>query len=283
MSEYGCQSMFEPLRRVLVRRPSVTACARWRDYGWNGEPDAALLASEHERFCGWLESAGADVVVAEPSTDDPDAVYTFDPALITDAGAMLLRPGKVGRRAEPDELAATLAEAGVPVCGRIDGDATTEGGDFIRLDATTVLAGRSYRTNAEGINQVARLLPGIEVIAYDLPHWQGSDHVLHLLSVLSPLATDLAVCYPPLLPVGLKQLLAARGIELVGVPDAEFSTMGANVLALAPRVALALDGNPVTRRRLEAAGIEVLVYRGDELSLKGDGGPTCLTLPLLRG
>jgi N-dimethylarginine dimethylaminohydrolase len=157
-----------------------------------------------------------------------------------------------------------------------------EGGDFIRLDEATLLAGRGYRTNDGGIETVGQLLPAVETLAFDLPHWHGEREVMHLLSLLSPLDTDLAVAYPTLLPVALTQLLEERGVEIVAVPDEEFETMGTNVLALAPMVALALDGNPVTRSRLEAAGVEVLVYEGRELSLKGDGGPTCLTMPLLR-
>jgi len=120
------------------------------------------------------------------------------------------------------------------------------------------------------------------VLAFDLPHWHGRDEVMHLMSLISPLAPDLAVVYPPLLPTRLAQLLEERGVELVEVPDEEFATMGSNVLALAPRVALAVEGNPETRRRMERSGVEVLAYRGNELS-KGDGGPTCLTRPLLRG
>ena len=69
---------------------------------------------------------------------------------------------------------------------------------------------------------------------------------------------------------------------MVEVPEDEFPTMGPNVLALGPRIALALDGNPETRRRLEAHGVEVRVYRGEEISTNGDGGPTCLTRPLTR-
>ena len=146
-----------------------------------------------------------------------------------------------------------------------------------------MLAGRELPDERDGIDAVARLLPGVETVAFDLPHWRGEGEVMHLLSLISPLDVDLAVAYLPLLPVRLAELLAERGIEIVPVPDGEFESMGTNVLALAPRVALALDGNPETRRRLERAGVEVLVYRGEELSRKGDGGPTCLTMPLLRG
>jgi N-dimethylarginine dimethylaminohydrolase len=280
---YGGQTSFETLRRVLLRPPSATALARWREYGWRSEPDAAEIAREHEALCSLLEGAGADVVLAEPLDDDPDAVYTHDPAITCDAGTILLRPGKEGRRGEVPAIERDLERAGVPVAGRLDEPETAEGGDTLWLDERTFLVGRGYRTNSDGIWAIERQLPGVEVLVFDLPHWHGEGEVMHLMSLISPLDRDLAVVYPPLMPTRLMQLLAERGIETVEVPEEEFDSMGCNVLALAPRVALALDGNPETRRRMERAGVEVLVYSGEELSLKGDGGPTCLTRPLLRG
>jgi dimethylargininase len=280
---YGCRSMVDPLRRVLVRRPSVLACALWEEYGWRAEPSPAALLREHEAFCAILEGAGCDVVVADPMDADPDAIYAFDPALVTEYGAILMRPGKAGRRAEPAAVAQDLESAGVPIAATMDERAVADGGDFIRLDEATLLAGRGYRTSPAGIDAVAQALPEVEMLTFDLPHWHGEAEVMHLLSLLSPLDVDLVVAYPPLLPVALAQLLTEHGVEIIPVPDDEFESMGTNVLALAPRVAVALDGNPVTRDRLAAAGVEVLVYEGRELSLKGDGGPTCLTMPLLRG
>ena len=278
---HGCPSMTAPLRRVLVRAPRAEDLRFWRQYGWRAEPDAAAITREHEALCELLSGAGAEVVLAEePVPGDPDAIYVFDPAVIADEGAVLLRPGKTSRRPEVEPLGADLARAGVPVAGRLDEPALGEGGDVIRLDERTLLVGLGYRTNEEGLTALQRLT-GLDSVAFDLPHWHGEAGVMHLLSLLSPLADDLVVAYPPLLPTRLAQLLAARGIEVVAVPDEEFETIGANVLALAPRVALAVEGNPQTRRRLEAAGVEVLVYEAAELS-KGDGGPTCLTCPLLR-
>jgi N-dimethylarginine dimethylaminohydrolase len=223
------------------------------------------------------------VVAATPHSLDPDAIYVYDPALVTDDGAVMLRPGKEGRRGEVEVMAADFVEAGLPIAGRLDAPAMAEGGDTLWLDERTLLVGRGYRTNDEGIRQLGEALPGVDVAAFDLPHLRGAGEVLHLMSLLSPLDVDLAVAYPPLIPVRLMELLAERGIELVEVPDEEFETMGPNVLALGPRVALALEGNDETRRRMEKAGVDVRVYRGDEISRKGDGGPTCLTRPLLRG
>ena len=223
------------------------------------------------------------VVAATPHSLDPDAIYVYDPALVTDDGAVMLRPGKEGRRGEVEVMAADFVEAGLPIAGRLDAPAMAEGGDTLWLDERTLLVGRGYRTNDEGIRQLAEALPGVDVVAFDLPHLRGAGEVLHLMSLLSPLDVDLAVAYPPLMPVRLMELLVERGTEVVEVPDEEFETMGPNVLALAPRVALALEGNDETRRRMEKAGVDVRLYRGDEISRKGDGGPTCLTRPLLRG
>ncbi len=279
---YGSQSMTGPLRRVLMRAPRAEDLRGWQNCGWRAEPDPAAIAREHEAFCAILEAAGAEVVLAESAAEgNPDAIYTYDPALVSDEGALLLNPGKKIRRAEPTTLGEDLERAGVPIAGRLSGSEWAEGGDFCWLDARTLLAGRGYRTSSEGISAVERLLPGVEVLAFDLPHWRGREEVMHLMSLLSPLADDLVVAYPPLLPVRLAQLLEERGIEIVPVPDEELESMGTNVLALAPRVVLAVDGNPKTRRRMEKAGVEVLVYEGRELS-KGDGGPTCLTRPVLR-
>jgi N-dimethylarginine dimethylaminohydrolase len=275
--------MTRALQRVLVRPPRAAGFATWREYGWRSEPDVPKLAEEHEAFCNALAAGGAEVVPAHTLLPtDPDAIYVFDPAIVSDRGAIVLRLGKEGRLVETDAIAADLEQAGVPIAVRLEAPASADGGDTIWLDETTLLVGRGYRTNDEGIGALQAALPGVDVVAFDLPHLHGSEVVLHLLSLLSPLDDDLVVAYLPLLPVRLVQLLENREIRIVEVPDDEFETMGPNVLALAPRVALALEGNEETRKRLERAGVDVSVYRGNEISRKGDGGPTCLTRPLLR-
>lgn len=270
------------LERVLVRPPLPEDAARWREYGWRAAPDPVAAAAEHEDFCLLLEQAGAEVVLSRHDPGNPDALYPFDPVLVGSEGAVLLRPGKPGRRGEPEALAGILREAGVPVSGAVETPATVEGGDTLWLDEWTLLVGIGYRTNEESVRVLETAFPGVDVIPFDLPHWNGEGEVLHLLSLVSPLDRDLAVVYPRLAPVRLLRLLAERGIAIVEVPDDELETQGPNVLALGPRRALALEGNPVTRKRMERAGVDVSVYRGDEISRKGDGGPTCLTRPLLR-
>ena len=279
------QDQTSQLRRVYVRAPVQADLAAWAAYGWRSQPDAARAVAEHHAFRAELERAGAIVETGSARTDgDPDAIYAYDPILMTDGGAILLRPGKSGRRAEPDAAAGDLSARGIEIVGRLEAPATAEGGDLFWLDRSTLLAGRSYRTNDEGVAQLRAMLgPSIHVVVFDLPHLHGPAECLHLMSFISPLDTDLAVVYPPLIPVRLMDLLRERAIALVEVPREEFASMGPNVLALGPRIALALDGNPETRRRMERAGVDVRSYVGEEISRKGDGGPTCLTQPLERG
>jgi N-dimethylarginine dimethylaminohydrolase len=190
--------------------------------------------------------------------------------------------GKVGRSDEPAIVAEELRAAGCTVLPPLEPPGTAEGGDMFFLDDRTLLVGSGYRTNEDAAEQLRMRLPDLDVVCFDLPHHHGPAECLHLMSFISMLDADLAVAYLPMMPVRLVQLLDARGVEIVEVPDEEFVSMGPNVLALAPRVALALDGNPVTKARMESAGVEVITYAGRHISLNGDGGPTCLTRPLVR-
>jgi dimethylargininase len=263
--------------RILVRRPEAEDVPSWLELGWRAEPDPDLLAAEHERFRAALVDAGAEVLEARGEPGNLDSIYVYDPVLVTPRGAILLQPGKTGRRGEPGALAPDLP---LPLLGQLEGDEHAEGGDTVWLDERTLLVGHTYRTNAAGIETLRRLLPETEVLAFQLPHFHGRGEVLHLRSLLNPLTPELVVGYLPLMPVPLVELLEERGIHVVEVPDEEFETMGPNVLGLPGGSALALAGNRVTRQRLESAGVAVVEYEGDEISRKGDGGPTCLTLPV---
>jgi N-dimethylarginine dimethylaminohydrolase len=263
--------------RILVRPPALEDVSSWRALGWRAEPDPIGLADEHARFRAALANAGVEVIEARGEPGNLDSIYVYDPVLVTPQGVILLQPGKAGRRGEPDALAPDLP---LPVLGGLEGDELAEGGDTVWLDDETLLVGHTYRTNAAGIEALRRLLPGVEVHAFPLPHLHGRGEVLHLRSLLNPITAELAVAYLPLMPVPLVELLEERGIALVEVPDEEFETMGPNVLGLSGGRALALAGNRMTKQRLEDAGVEVLEYAGDEISRKGDGGPTCLTLPV---
>jgi len=284
---FGSQSMVEPLTRVLVRQPDrAFGDADPELWHYTARPDLAAARAEHAALVATLRDEGCEVVFHDaPLPDHADAVFTHDPVIITDAGAVVLRMGKPRRRGEEAAMATTMEAIGVPILATLEGGATAEGGDLLWLDHDTLAIGRGYRTNAEGARQLtAALRPlGVRTIEAQLPHAGGPAACLHLMSMISMLDHDLAVVHLPLLPVPFVELLDERGVELVDVPEQEFPTMGPNVLAIAPRRCLAIEGNPVTRERLEAAGCAVLTYRGDELSLKAEGGPTCLTRPILRG
>jgi dimethylargininase len=265
----------------LVRPPAPEDVGSWQKLGWRAAPDPNELEREHEDFRALLVESGAELVGARGEPGNLDSLYVYDPALIAPDGAILLRPGKEARLGEPDALRSSLEAAGVPIIGRLEAPATAEGGNTVWLDERTLLVGRSYRTNDAGIEMLRTLLPAAEVLAFDLPHVRGRREVLHLRSLLNPISPRLAVAFVPLLPARLVELLEERGVELIDVPEEEFATMGPNVLGLdGGRRAIALAGNHVTRQRLEKGGVDVLVYEGNEISRKGDGGPTCLTLPL---
>src|ERR687898_1150319 len=222
MTGYGACWIPRPLLGVLVPPPQAADAVRWREYGWRAEPDLAAAAAEHEALREILANAGAEVIVAEGERGNPDAIYAYDPVLVGERGAVLLRPGKEGRLGEPGALAADLARAGVPVAARIEAPGTIDGGDTLWLDDRTLLVGRGYRTNAAGVEQLRAAFPEVEVLSYDLPHWNGRGEVMHLMSLLSPLDQDLALVYPRLAPVRLLELLAERGIATVEVPEPEF-------------------------------------------------------------
>ena len=286
MKAFGSQSMVEPLKRVLVRRPDE-AFGNADPEGWHyvSQPELKKAQAEHDALAATLREAGCEVLYHQADLPEhADAIFTHDPAIITDEGSIILSMGKEQRRGEEAAIGATLEELGVPTLATLEGEATAEGGDLLWLDHDTLAVGRGYRTNAEGLRQLtAALRPvGVETVEVQLPYGDGPIACLHLMSLISMLDHDLAVVHLPLLPVPFVELLADRGIETVEVPEEEYPTMGPNVLALAPRSCLMIEGNPVTRERLERAGCEVLTYRGDELSLKAEGGATCLTRPILR-
>jgi N-dimethylarginine dimethylaminohydrolase len=284
--------MVAPLRRVIVKRPEeafVNAEAiqkQWAELGYLRAPEFRLACDEHARLTEHLQESGAEVLeLPADKRTGLDSLYAHDPVLITNAGAIVFQMGKVARRGEGPSIRDALKQWGVPILGVVEGAATAEAGDMIWLDRNTLLVGRGFRTNAAGLAAMNALLEahGVQVIPVPLPYFHGPQDVLHLMSFMSLLDDDLAVVYRRLLPVPLFELLTDRGIQLVDVPDEEYDSMGCNVLATSPRNLLMIQGNPITRSRLIAAGCNVSEFQGREICLPGSGGPTCLTRPLLRG
>ncbi len=284
---YGNQSMVAPLKRVLVKRPAESAedVTRWQEFGYHFPPDVAETRRQHDGLVKLLRDAGAEVVIAEEAQAAAlDSIFVTDPGFVTDAGAIIGHMGKQLRRGEESALARELTRLGIPILGALEGDATLEGGDVLWLDPETLVIGRSYRTNDAGYQRVRELLAGTvkNIHQVHMPHWHGRGEVLHLLSVISPVAEDLALVYPPLVPVPLYELLEARNIRTVEVPESEFATHAPNALAVAPGHVITMQGNPITAGRLRDHGVTVWEYEGRELTLNRDGGATCMTCCLLR-
>jgi len=263
----------------------ATCASQWSALNFTEAPDFGRAIEEYEAFAGILRNAGCQVdFLASDERTNLDSIYVRDASVVSARGSILCRMGKRLRGGEPAAQKAALRSLGVPIAGEITEPGYLEGGDVVWLDDRTIAVGRGYRTNDEGIVQLRGLLADSidELIVVPLPHWQGAGDVLHLMSLISPVDADLAVVYSPLLPVPFRERLLHHGYTLVEVPEAEFNTMGTNVLALAPRQCVMLEGNPRTREALERAGAHVTEYSGLEISVKGAGGPTCLTRPLAR-
>jgi N-dimethylarginine dimethylaminohydrolase len=282
--EIGVHSATAPLRDVLVQRPGTAFGRAFEDpaQGFLWPCDLAAAQREHDGLATLLDDLGVRVhqLEAEPETD-PDLVYVFDPLLVVGDGAIPLRPGKPNRAAEPGLVADWLTARGVPIVGRIEAPGTVEGGDTVWIRDDLLVVGRTLRTNDAGARQLAELVGG-DVRIVDVPYWKGPSELVHLMSVISPVSDDLAVVFLPLLPVGLYAWLQELGIALVEVPEAEYPTLGANVLAVRPGVVVVAEGNPATRRALEAAGVEVHAVPLAQVGQNGSGGVTCLTRPLRR-
>jgi dimethylargininase len=283
---FGSQSMVAPLKKVLVRRPdtsfAVTDLQKWH---YTAAPDLKTAQQEHDNFVDILKKEGVEVLYhAALMPEHADAIFVHDPVLVTSKGAIILRMGKVLRRGEEDAIQAALDKLGIPTLYKLHGDATAEGGDTLWLDETTLAIGRGFRTNDEGIRQIKEAVAplGVTVMVVDLPYDQGPEACLHLQSLISLVDHKIALVYKKFLPVFFVNYLEKNGFALIEVPEKEYMTMGPNVLSIAPKICLTIEGNPETKRRLEAAGCTVYTYTGNEISLKAEGGATCLTRPLLR-
>lgn len=285
---YGVSSMTAPLRRVALRRPDAMISADAEAWHYGETFDGGQVRTEHAAFTDLVTASGAEIHwMDEPDSGNADAVFTFDASIMTPAGAVLMSPGKPLRHQEQELHRTFYRRVGIPVIGEITGEGRCEGGDTLWIDDRTLAVGRGYRTNQSGIEQLRRILgkQDIAVPSFDLPYHQGPAACLHLLSLISPVAERSALIHAPLMPVALVSLLESTGYRLLAAPDDEFVCSGGlnlNVLATAPGQCIMIDGFPKTRRLLESAGVSVKTFSGRSLCIGGEGGPTCLTRPILR-
>lgn len=258
---------------------------QWEELQFISKPNFNESLKEYQAFQLFLANKNIELsFFPEDKKTWIDSIYCRDASIATDFGMIICNMGKKGRLYEPKAQLEVYQKNDIDILGEIKFPGTLEGGDVAWLDLNTLAVGHTYRTNEEGIRQLKSLLQpkGIEVIVVELPHYKGKEDVFHLMSILSPVDKNLAVVYSPLMPIKFRNELLQRGIQLIDVPDGEFESMGCNVLAVAPRDCLMVDGNPITKKLLENAGCQVFSYKGREISVKGGGGPTCLTRPMER-
>ncbi|WP_391120192.1 dimethylarginine dimethylaminohydrolase family protein [Psychrobacillus sp. L3] len=284
-------SMFRKLDRVIVKHPTEAFISQahladqWTVFNYLQEPNFEEAVREYKGFIEILEKHVPQIdYLPAADTVGLDSIYAHDPVKFTPAGAIILKSGKKLRQPEAIVYKKFLQEKEIPIIGELTGDAVSDGGDIVWLDDKTLVVGRGYRTNDEAILQLKEMTATYvdEFIVVQLPHDQGEAECLHLMSFISMVDKDLAVVHSPLMPVFFRQLLIERGIQLVEVPKAEYDTLGCNVLALAPRVCVIVEGNESTKQQLLDAGATVYEYKGQEISVLGTGGPTCLTSPVVR-
>lgn len=271
------------LEHALVKKPGLAFRNAFSNpaHGYRRQVTMTTAQREHEEFVGLLEALGVTVHELGRENQSPDLVYQYDPSLVTDQGAILLRSGKPSRQGEEDLQGEWYAENQIPILGRIDAPGTVDGGDVFWLRPDIVCIGRSLRTNRSGIEQLSAMLSG-EIHVFDLPYDKGPSEVLHLLSVISPILDDLAVVEAKRLPAGLYELLIEHEVRMLDIADREVAKLGSNILVVKPGVVIMLEGNTETETALRSLDIEVHTFAGSEICLNGSGGPTCLVRPVRR-
>ncbi len=289
--KFGCQDMTSTIRKVLIKDPKsayknqANIDTQYNELNYFGKPDFEISLKDYDSFKSILHNNGIEIHCL-PSDDitSLDSIYTHDPCLVSNSGVILCSMGKDLRRKEPGMISNYFESLGIPIIGRISSPGKLEGGDIVWIDNRTVAVGVGYRSNFEGIMQLKQILSDDidEIIPVHLPHWTGPADCLHLMSNVSPIDENLFLVYSKLLPVSFREYLLSRKIKLIEVPDEEYESMGCNVLAIAPRKVIMIEGNNITKKILEDEGVEIFTYPGLEISNKGAGGPTCLTRPFLR-
>lgn len=285
---YGVNTMTGTLARVAMRRPGAILGADHERWHYATPLNPSKLEAQYREFANLVGRSGAEIVWLPDGHDDlADSIFTYDPSFVIGDGAVVLRPGKELRIAESQMHAEFYSAENIPILGAIESPGTFEGGDCFWLDESHLAVGRGFRTNTSGIDQFAEIVRahGVEVIVFDLPFHRGPQACLHLMSVVSPLDLDLALVFAPLMPTALWELMKEMGYQLLSAPEAEFNAslgLNLNVLATGPRQLIAIEGFGETLDLMRGADCEVVTFKADELCLPCEGGPTCLTRPLLR-
>ena len=284
---YGAESEYGRLRRVLLHAPTTAELgpviaedpAKWL---FRERPYVGKLLREYEEFIDALRAEGVELIFVE-GAGTPNQLYVRDAGLVTRLGAVIGNFRHQVRRGEEEPIIRKLSELGIPIVLRMRDDAHFEGGDAIFVD-DELWVGYGVRTNLRGIQELKKTLEGKVVRRVRPLRLRERGWLIHLDQALGVVSPSICLIYKDALPPEAVRLLEAKGFELIEIPEEEAKTMAANVLAIDEGKVILADGydmNRRTRRALESRGVDVIAVPMREL-IKGNGGPRCMSLPLLR-
>ena len=266
--DYCCQSMVGKIQAILIKHPKDAFISQqnlentYEEFNYIGCPNYETVLNEYEIFEKIIKEH-VETVHYLPMNDSVglDSIYAHDSLKVTKKGAIYFPMGKVLRGKEGIATEEYLKSIGIPTLGHIKAPGKMEGGDVVWIDEKTVAIGRGYRTNTEGIEQFKELTKDFveEYIIVDMPHADGETECLHLMSIISMIDNDLAVVYSKYMPIRFRNFLKERGMKLLEVDDEEYGYLGSNVLAIAPRVCIVIEGVPRIKKLMEAEGCKVFV------------------------
>lgn len=249
--------------RAITRRPSASIVAGLRAEDL-GTPDLAKMLAAHADYVAALKSTGAEVIELDPIGAHPDAVFVEDTTLCLPQGAILMRPGAPSRMGEVAAIAATIRSCYDDV-REIKGPGHVEGGDIL-VTGREILVGRSDRTDAEGVAELAEITT----------EWGHSQREVLTPPGVLHFKTDCSL-------LDGETILSTNRLEASGcfdgyrvLPVAEGEEAAANAIRFNDLVIMAA-GFPRTAEMLDKAGYEVVEISNSECA-KLDGGMSCLSL-----
>jgi N-dimethylarginine dimethylaminohydrolase len=291
MSKFGAQNMVSQLKKVLMKRPqNFMSKVDLQKWNYTSPLDQDILYENYNEFYKIIKNSGAEIVDLKLTNENEelcDSIFTHDPSLVLNDGAIILNMGKNLRKKETEEHTNFYNEEKIPIIGKVINTGTVEGGDCLWINNKTLIIGESYRTNKDGINQLNNILNfhNVKLIPIKLPQYNSGDSCFHLMSLISMLDHNLAIGCLSLLPENVINILKNQNIELIEIPEDEYfnsKTLSVNILALSPRNLVAMKDYPKTIELLIKSGCKINLFSGNELCIKAEGGATCLTRPIWR-
>ena len=279
-SKLATVGMLKPMKALKNADPN-----KW-NYGNSFDPNK--IDRNYSSFTKILTDLDVKILwMTCENNEIADSIFTYDASFMTSKGAILLSPGKPLRKGEEKIHEAFYKKNNIPIIGKLSGSAIAEGGDMFWLDNETLVIGKGFRTNQQGIDQIKGVMNtyNVKVVPFDLPFFRGPESCLHMMSLISLVDEKKALIYNSLLPIGLVQLLEKKGYNLIKAPEDEFISsegLNINVLAIKPGECVMISGFPKTKKALERSGVNVHTFEGNSLCIGCEGGPTCLTRPILR-